>query len=313
MIVVQRKQDISRCFYAALKSPVTLTKESLPPITKAERMIVMHSALDILRAINGSEVHRIVEVLTLWNMQPFLQKLAARAGRSKCIQALTLLSHFSDEASLAVLLKHVADTDTYTQIAALRGLAYRGAIQHMERISQSLTRSGQTNTLMLSDILKRFGEPAVPALLDLAKSNAKSEIRSAALMALGSIASLSAVDTLVRLCEDVDGDVRMESMKALGKIGDERAAPAIVDHLQEMDAQIRLHAVQALGKLKNLTSLKALVRCLHDNNWWVRFHAAESLYAFGEKGILTLRAIQTEQGIAGLIAMQVLAEHTVGV
>jgi hypothetical protein len=307
--MAQRSQEISSCLYAALKSPIALTAKSLPVIAAAEYPAVMRISLDRLRSLRGEDTRRIVKLLELWNMSSYIHKTAESGRKGKRIQALTLLGYFSDEESLSVLLRHAGADDTYVQIAALRGLALRGAKNHITQIVASISRSKQTNTLMLSDILHRFGEPAVPTMLKLARSNANLEVRVSALMALGSIGSLQAVDDLIVLADDHQAEIRAHAIAALGKIGDGSAADAIVGHLAESDIGVRLQTVQALGRLQISSTMPQLAACLADDNWWVRYRAAESLHRFGLMGIAALKAFSAKNSRAGQIARQVLAEH----
>lgn len=305
----QHGREISSCMYAAIKSPIALTAGSLPAVKAAEYPDVMRIALDRLRSLRGEDVRRIVELLELWNMPSYIRKAAETGRKGRRIQALTLLGYFSDDESLAVLLRHAGASDVYIQIAALRALALRGAKQHIEQIVASISRSKQTNTLMLSDILHRFGEPAVPTLLQLANSNANLEVRVSALMALGSIGSLEGVDDLIALSGDREAEIRAHAIAALGKIGDGSAADAIVGHLAESDIGVRLQTVQALGRLQISSTMPQLAACLADDNWWVRYRAAESLHRFGRIGVAALNAFSAKNDRTGQIARQVLGER----
>ena len=307
--MAQRGKEISSCMYAALKSPIALTANSLPAIAAAEYPELMRISLDRLRSLRGEDVRRIVKLLELWNMPPYIRKAAESGRKGRRIQALTLLGHFSDDESLVVLLRQADASDTYIQIAALRALALRGAKQHIEQIVASISRSKRTNSLMLSDILHRFGQPAVPTMLQLAKSDANLDVRVSALNALGSIGALEAVDDLIALSGDKAPEIRARAIAALGKIGDDRAAEAIVGHLTESEIGVRLQTVQALGRLQISSTMPQLTACLADDNWWVRYRAAEALHHFGHMGIATLKAFSARNDRIGLIAGQVLGEH----
>ena len=304
-----RSREISRCLYAALKSPVALTANSLPAVKAKEYASIMRTALDRLRSLRGNDTHQIVAVLELWNMRPYILRIADSGKRGSRIQALTLLSYFSDDESLLLLLKNTNDSDVYVQISALRGLALRGAVKYITQIVESISNSEQTNTLMLSDILQRFGEPAVPMLLKLAMSSAKLEVRISSLMALGSIGSHHAVDGLITLIDNQVVDVRAQAISALGKIGDIRVAGEIAKRLIEGDPTVRLECVQALGKLRVPATMPQLADCLADDNWRVRFETAQALHRFGRKGVAALKAFSVRHNRAGLIARQVLGEH----
>ena len=210
---------------------------------------------------------------------------------------------------LPYCFRNAGASDTYIQIAALRALALRGAKQHIGQIVASISRSKKTNTLMLSDILHRFGEPAVPTLVQLAKSDANLDVRVSALKALGSIGSLAAVDDLIALSGDKAAEIRANAIAALGKIGDDRAAETIVGHLTESDIGVRLQTVQALGRLQISSTMPQLAACLDDDNWWLRFRAAEALHHFGHMGIAALKAFGARNDRTGEIARQVLGEH----
>ncbi len=304
-----RKQEITRCFYAALKSPVPLTTESLISVTDADRPIIMRAALDMLRFLRGNDIAHILSILALWHMQPYLERTIQKASKGRRIQAVTLLGYFTDHTSLDVLLHTMRDTNTYIQLAALRGLARRGSITHIKEIVASLTTTGQTNMLMLSDILQHFGTPAVAALIALANGNdINSEVRLAALIALGSIGSLEAVTSLITLTTDANEDIRAQAITALGKIGDARASAAIIARLNEDTPPVRIHAAKALGMLQPVAAIPALAAHLSDPDWWVRFRAAEALYHFGDKGIAALQSFSNQPNESGLMARQVLAE-----
>lgn len=303
-----RKAALTACFYAALKSPVAPSSASLPAVRPSEYPLVLRIALDILRSVRGEDTARIVQLLELWQMQPYLEKTAGKGSKGARIKALTMLGHFSDKDSLKTLLSHAGDADIYVQITALQGLAARGAVKQISQIVRSLNRSGHTNSTMLADVLRRFGEDAVPALLKLAQSGAGVEIRMAAIMALGSIGSLQAVRVLMKLIGDAEDDIRIQSIDALGRIGDARAAKIIATHLEEKSAVIRLHAAKALGQLGQVATMPQLAARLDDADWWVRFRAAEALFLFGDKGIALLGSISGQQTRAGIIARQVLGE-----
>jgi HEAT repeat protein len=194
------------------------------------------------------------------------------------------------------------------QLAALRALAERQTIEHIESIVAALVDSGKTNTPMLSDILQKFGVAGIPYLLQVASSSALIEIRVAALTALGGLGSMLAVDGLMALCGDPSLEIRAQAISALGKIGDPRAAGIIAQHLDESEPAIRVQAARALGGMQSLPTLPLLAKKLDDGDWWVRFRSAEALFQFGDPGRAALRAMSSMTSRSGSIARDVLAE-----
>lgn len=303
-----RYKILSQYFYAAIASPVEPTKDSLPVLSNEDRTVVCRIALDILRTVKGGDAQRIVKLLDAWEIQPLLLKMLGHSRRGVKIQAVSLLAYFSSAESLQALLSCCEDPDTYVQMAALRGLSARRDAAHISQIIQSLSVAKKANKLMLADILKRFGEPAVPSLVGLSSGKALVEVRLAALIALGSIRSLNAVEPLIKLLNDENENIRAQSAQALGKIGDIRAGTSLMERLTDTNASVRHHAAQALGALHLNESIPALAGILNDQNWWVRFRAAEALYNIGDKGRALLKALSRTQDMPGIISAQVLAE-----
>lgn len=306
----QSRTELTRCFHAFLNSGVTFTKECLPAISELHYPLVMRIALDITRSLKGAEKYRVVELLDLWDLAPYLYRTAAEGSRGKRIQALTLLSMYRDDASYQILMAHAPHEDMYIQMAALRGLALRAPQQDIPRIIELVinAHSEMRNSLMLSDILSLFGDPVVPDLIRLVRSHAVLEVRLAGVMALGIIGSRQAVDVLIE-CAEEEGPLRARAIASMAHIGDERAAYAVAAQLESDVAEVRLQAVIALGKMKVLGTLPDLAVRLSDRDWWVRFRAAEALHRFGDVGIASLIAMSRQQNEAGLIAKQVLGEY----
>lgn len=308
-IVAQaRRVVLTEYFHAALRSPIALDHSALPSLVPGDAPLIIHIAVDMIRAIQGQDAKRIVDLVRLWDLFPQLRSLLSHGRRGTRIQALTLLAYFNDEESLALLFVHARETDPYVQLAALRGLATRNTDKRTFTAITDLSVSNQSNALMLADILRRFGEPSLPALHDLASGNANSRIKTAAIIAIGNIGALTSFDTLRHLLEDSTTEIRANAAAALGNIGDERAAPAIAAMLDDPQADVRVQAAKALGMLKAENTLPYLSRGLGDVDWWVRFGSAKSICNFGDKGIALLRAASNQHSLAGVIATQVLAE-----
>ena len=302
------RQSLSRFILAALKSPVPLEASAMPRVMPADQPVLVRLALDMLRNLRGRDAMRIVDLLRLWRLDDFLYTAARKGSKGGRIRAVTLLGHFYDKASLDLLLDMVDDADLDVQLAALRALAARGATGHMEAVVEALSHSTQSNTLLLHDILQRFGRGAVPGLRQLARSDARDEIRVAAIMALGSIADLDAAPDLAVLSRDPAATVRAQAVAALGRLGDPASAAPVLACLDDAEAPVRVQAVQALGRLRPLKALPALAARLDDADWWVRFRAAEALYRFGDRGIAALSAYGRRPGQAGEMARQALLE-----
>ncbi len=303
-----RRAELSKFIYASLRPPLAVALKNLPELGPGDEPLVMRIVLDLLRVMRGTDRERIVQIVKSWNMFAYLRQLAETGVRGKRIQALTLLGHFDDTESLVVLMGHAGAKDMYVQLAALRCLAERGATKYIGQIIDKLQLTRKTNALMLADILGRFGEKALAALVKLLQSRASTDVRVAAIMAIDRIGSLETIEPLLQVLNDADAEIRAQAVCTLGKLGDVKAGPALAHCLEDENKEVRLQAAVALGKLSDQRALPALTRTLNDKDWWVRFRCAQALYKSGNNGIAMLKSLSQIKNDAGILAAQVLGE-----
>jgi HEAT repeat protein len=135
-----------------------------------------------------------------------------------------------------------------------------------------------------SELVRRMGSPAIPALLALV-DNSEPEPRRKALSAfvvLGHQAA-PALPTLIRLLSDEDEESRKIAALVLHNIGSEAeaAVPALIEMLDDEDPSLRYHAAFALKGIGRAatSAIPHLIRVLKDGT-----HAAASA-AFALGGI----------------------------
>ncbi len=107
--------------------------------------------------------------------------------------------------------------------------------------------------------------PAVPALLKLLRDRGAAwRARSRAARALGKIKDPAAVEPLLAMLRDPQGQVRYGSARALGMIGDKRAFEPLVETLKnDKDSRVRRGAADALvdlGDPRAIAPLDAAVK-----------------------------------------------------
>lgn len=289
-----RQKDVSRLVHALLGAPSEPESFSIPPLQPGDEPALFNVALDILRVTRGRDAARMLALVRMWNLRPFVRKVLSSRNRNRKIRALTLLAHEDDAESLELLLGQIGDSSVYVQLAAVRAIADRGDARHLDAVVAALARARATNVPLLADTLRRFGEPAVPAIAELARAADTLEIRFAAVTALGHIGSLTAFATLIALMDDAEPAIRRRALHALAQLGDPRAEGVIRHALVDADARVRAAAAQAAGLLGLRGMLSALMDALGDEVWEVRYRAAESLYHLGAPGVAALRAVAAE-------------------
>jgi HEAT repeat protein len=290
-----RQSELSRLVHALLASPREPDQHSLPPLQNGDEPIVLGIVLDIVRVTRGHDAARMIALVELWNLRPYLKSWLEGRVRNRMVRALTLYSHFRDPESLDILLNHIEHPAIYVQLTALRGVAERGVAANLALVIKALSKTQETNVPLLSDILRRFGVEAVPELTDLAQGTAIPPIRLAAVQALGNIGSLDAFGPLRDLSRDPLVGVRVAALEALARLGDPRAENAILRALIDDEPRVRAAAARTAGFLGLREVLPSLADALNDEFWEVRFRAAEALYALGTPGILALRSIATDR------------------
>lgn len=100
--------------------------------------------------------------------------------------------------------------------------------------------------------LSEIGEPAIPALVDLAREH-DGPVRSGALDVLATMGprAASAIPELIEMLNGGSTDVRLHVAWSLGRIGPaaESAVPSLTPLLQHPDPQLRYAAAQALAQI----------------------------------------------------------------
>jgi len=309
--VTRRRAYLYPLIKAALTAPIAPSPDTLPPLKRGDAAIIIRIVLDLMRAIQGKDAERLVDILKAWRLHHDLAVMLHSRSRGRRIQALTLLSAFQDSKSMALLKKHARERDPYVQMAALRGLAQNEQQDHLSPLIDSLVQSRPRNTLMLSDILRRFGERGVPALLKLAQADTTVELRLAALLALAAIGAPEAVPVLAELTRDASAEVRAEAVAALGRLGRMEAVHHVLSALGDPVTAVKLEAIEAAGHMRLRDAVPLLVPLLDHAEWTIRHTAAEALHQIGAPGVALLKAMSAQATPGGLIAGQVLAEREV--
>ncbi|MFA5041015.1 MAG: HEAT repeat domain-containing protein [Bdellovibrionales bacterium] len=305
-----RKEYIKKCFYAVMAAKIPLKKEGLPRLDKEDKPIVLGIALDLLRSIRGDDILKAIALMEQWDMVAYLENMATNEAKNKRIQAITLLSYFGSSRSLPVIKTQISSKDIYVHLAALRSYSSIIGPNNIDEIVNDLIAASQTNTLILADVLYRFGEPAIPSLIKLIKHAQKREVRNAAALALGGIGSVEAVHPLLPFVDDPDSEIRAQAISVLGKLGTEETGRLISKCLDDEDPAVRIQTAMALGKMAYVPALDALVkRAASDDDWWVRFRATEAISKMGNAGLSVLNAISRSDSPAAMLAGQVISER----
>jgi HEAT repeat protein len=124
-----------------------------------------------------------------------------------------------------------------------------------ERVLEPLMRQLRNDEFKddATDALVNLGEPALPSLIKALKD--KDElVRKQAVIALGRIKAVEAIDALIEMLQDKDWFTRLTAAAALEAIGDERGRDAIRPLLKDPDMVVKMRVERILAKWKKQTA-----------------------------------------------------------
>jgi hypothetical protein len=130
----------------------------------------------------------------------------------------------------------------------------------------------------ISSLPKHFAQvrttDSVALLSKALEKQSGAELKKAVVAAF---AGLNAVSEIVKLLADSDSNVRSAAVKALGQMKADAAVPEIVKLLTDSNKDVRSAAALALGQMKADTVVPEIVKLLTDSDWEVRSAAALAL------------------------------------
>jgi hypothetical protein len=191
---------------------------------------------------------------------------------------------------------------------ALRDLQSREALRAIViRLNDASLHAGRR-----AAALAAFGDDGEPLILDLARVDTAQRAHYArALMFCGTARSRA---TLCDWTFDRRPEVRAAALHSLARVGlDDRCARRALECLEHADPQVRAMAAHALrGWSGSSFTASQLARHL-DDVWTVAVRSAHSLRSMRPYGLDALRLRAQRDGVAGILARQMLWEEQVHV
>ncbi len=283
-------------------------KSAAPDLVKllqGSELILKYEALMSLRAINAQPAGLAKTVAPLLGDADRLIRVEAAAT----VVALKLEGR---QAAIATLVEALKDGRAGVRSAAIPWLTQSGAaaVTALRGVLQSGGAAAQGAAIEALGNMGPVAAPAVPQLLELAKSDSAAVLSQVA-DALGDIAAdpQQALPVLEKLCQHDTAAVRISALQALGAYG--RSAAAAVGQLQKSltdgDVMVRLAACDALAALgpEAKPAIGALSQALKDTEGAVTLRAAEALGSIGPAAVPELQTLLDDPQF-GSLALQTL-------
>ena len=130
--------------------------------------------------------------------------------------------------------------------------------------------------------LGRIGDVKAVDLLIEALKDENIGMRVNVAVALGNIGDAKAVDPLIEALKDENIGMRVNVAVALGNIGDAKAVDPLIEMLNDENVNVRLNAANALGIIRDVKAVDPLIEALKDETLSVRLNAANALGIIGD-------------------------------
>jgi len=181
------------------------------------------------------------------------------------------------EAAVWPLIRVLAERNQADCRSAAEALGKIGNPQAIPHLIASIRDSGWGFIgNAATEAMSRMGSEGAEQLLELL-GDPVTDVRLAAVQALGGVGDPQAVEPLQKALSDGDKDVRQAAAGALGKLG----APAVDSLIAALqDRAVAAHAAQALGHIVDSRAVPALIAALHDENYGILAAAVEAIGHF---------------------------------
>ena len=201
-------------------------------------------------------------------------------------QAARRLGLLPSRASRPALRRAMVKGPDFVTFAAARALARHRDLASLRWLYAHPAPIAQRPIAALSGLLRTFG-PGARSLLIAALEKGIPEMRleCATLDALGLTRCRSARGAIERRLSDARPEVRIAAVRALGRLGMGEAVASLMAALDDEAWPVRAQAARALGRLRAVPAIEALSDRVSDLSWWVRRHAAYALAHIGGEGL----------------------------
>jgi HEAT repeat protein len=221
--------------------------------------------------------------------------------RADGVRALGFVEALS---ALPAIMRALDDEHEEVRAAAVEAAGRLGDPRAISALLGHLADGSRYQRARIVDALRSLGPPVTPALVELAR--ALPDRARLAIDVLALIGTAAAIDPLLQWCGDSRSEVRAAALGALGSIGlDDRSYYFALRALRDSDPQARAMAARALGRARREDAASYLAERL-DDEWLPAAQAAGALRQLGDAGLGALQARARDDGQAGDLARQML-------
>lgn len=260
--------------------------------------LILHTALDVSRALDPEGRERLVNLLKAASLDLFYQRAALRGEEPSRIAAIELLRMFPDPDTLRVLERLQAAPNFRISVAAMRTAIEIGRPPGLEVTLALTQRPEGKNSLKLFKVVEASVHANLPLAIAFLAAGLPRNSQVMVLKAIGTSRAPMALSAITRSANDMDAEVRAAAMTALRALGRAEVRPWLIAALRDADWRVRLKAVEGMGQLGSQKDCASIEPLLNDSVWWIRFRAEEALQRLKAMPAdeASLKAARTKRG-----------------
>ncbi len=268
------------------------------------RAVVADLLLGAVRVASGAFVDQVREAAVQLGLVETWTAALDDSRWWRRADAARALGCVRESGAVALLVARLGDDHEEVRAAAVESLGLIGDPRATESLVAGLSRESRQQRTRVVLALRAFGPPVVDPLLAYAHRHPHDTATVAEL--LGQVNAVTAIDTLTSWCSDARPEVRAAALGALGTLGPCAATYyyALRALGDEVEA-VRAMAARAVARCRRRDAAPYLAAALHDE-WAVATQCARGLRELGPAGRRELERAAGEPAVA--LARQMIWE-----
>lgn len=279
---------------------------------KHRARLMAESLLEVIALVRGGERERLISALAAFGVDDVFCRRLSRGSVAGRIASAEALSIFPGEHTRAALRRAVGRArEGELRVSLMRSLIEIDAPPALREVLADISGRKASDSLLYLPLAARLvADDPMTALRAFGDPQVTGEARVILAEALGASGDYRVLRPLCIAAGAPDTELRIAAIRALGALGHPAAEPTILAGFQDRIWVVRSASCEAAGRIGLHAAMPWLEKQLDDPVWWVRFRAGEALAALGVAGRDRLRDIAASGGeLSRRTASMVLAER----
>ena len=270
--------------------------------------------LHYFRILDVAGAAGLRELIDRSDLEPYIckstQKNAGTVGRR--MEAMQALSYLTSDRSKDFILAGLEDRNKYIQLTSARCLARRGEIYHLPEIMKIINLAFPDDEKVLTDILYRFGKPALNLIERQVQIAPNAALRAACLKAMVMLMPARTDLVLSHYKNDEDDRVRAATVELAQICKHREDIDFLNSGLRDSSTKVKICSAKLALQAKRVDTLENLFSLSSDPLMWVRYWSIRAIWNMGVNGQKLVRSMASIDNPAGHMAKEVSAECSKG-